>query len=639
MPARTAHAWWGNHMDGAATPVPTDMTGSATLLQRVRNDAGSIEHSKITDPAEGAQWLVWTAIAAGARADSDVAICYTTAAKTTLRAYWQDAATDDFWARESADQGDNWGVAWMCNNGFAGMKYIAADYQQFWVQSGVSIYWHAYAPAETGGAGASWGGAYTDPLGISCVQKEDGSDTAHVIFAADRRIYSLRVWHNAVQSTHYLDPPSDQTVAAAAAPRLPSLCRLGGQTWACSWVRYSTGTPTMHQETVQFSLEDDCYRFGATCGMRMDSAGVQRMSMAYVTTHQRIFCGHDTATHWTYHYALGDAAGETYSVTPVRYRRIKNGHEPGILELEFLDPTGSYRSHASRGNASITAGFATMNTVTLKRGWKTSAGDQTISLDPHYITQVSRSSYRDGGHVFVTAVDGFGLLEMTRTEAPLTYLNRSLAYIAADIVALAGLVWADDADAIWATVMTSFTINPRISARQALLDVLALAGAVAYVAGAGGITGRVLVGYIPGSTPVLGDQDEIEHAMFGVGVSSITSVDWIGDAVGYHSETPMREASQGRRFTAIHTDLRATTLAIATQAALYRQALADMEHDLCVITVPLRPDLEIWDEVTISANINDVSAAMNPKVVTRIAEELDTRTNKFLMQLEAHECE
>jgi hypothetical protein len=647
MPARTSHAWWSVHQDAVNTPRPTDAAAAGSILIRARANNGSIEYQRITDVTVAAQFTSWTVLATGARADSDIAVANIDYPGNNFAIYWQENGTDHVYGSWSTDGGLNWNTPWAVLTGYTGHLYLAADWQNFYTQNSTNMYYQrpTHDAWTTAALGSPCIGAMANPYGVAFANAAPGNHWGVLVWASDNVIKRARVFTNSVAYTRTISHGMDQSASTNATPKYPGLARLlkGGTTadnhYAATWIIQNTAAPAAHQEIVQFSIENDGYYFGAECSLPVENSAFARMSVALVHGTKELVVGHDCAAHYTPHWPLGDSDGETYKVTPTAYRRIKQRHAPGTLQLEFIDPTGLYRSHNARGNASMAAGFFIGNTVVVSRGWHGASGDETEATAPHYITGVKRGSYSGGGHVTVEATDAFGLLELTRIDRVQQYVNRSLGWLAEAVCAWAGVGWQISGDTIWVSTIPWFTINPGTTARAALIQLLTLAGAVATATEDGDIQAHVLVAYTQGSTPTIGNQDEIESAAFGVGLSYVTSIDVAGDSYIAHAESAPGASAQGRRFAESHTDLRIVTQAHADKVVAYYLALAQMDHDLAQVVVPLRPDLEIWDEVDIDADSADVSSGMNPKVITRIEERYDTRIGRMHMELRVQEYE
>ncbi|MBN1402585.1 MAG: hypothetical protein JXA74_17220 [Anaerolineae bacterium] len=629
-PARSARAWTELYTD-SSSPTFSDHVWLNSKLHRARSTAGNIEYQAIASPGTGSDWATWTTLLSTARTDSDVAMaCY----GNQLRIYYTNAADDDLYMLRSDDDGATWlGPTFVGN--VSGQSFLAADGYRVLTQTTTIHAWNVYSWSSISDRGDLYTGI-TLPYGIAFAQQPDAGTEGRIVFAHNQVIRTQRINSGLVSgSVRTLAPGGDQAAPDDASPRYPSIAALGSNRWAISYVDRYSGTPSWARPIVRYNydLVTECYHFGAECALDTDYSLWQRMALAWDSSAKRLYAGNDRAVHRTDVYETDDTDGHADAVDLLEYTRTKREHEPGILSATFVDPTGAHRPHATAGFAFAEGQLAPLSSVLIARGWITSAGPETIALDPHYITRTTRSEYQGAGLVTVEAVDGFGLLEMHTPREPLTFTNRSLRWLALEICALAGLAWSDDADAIWSQTCTPYTLRPGRSLRAHLLDLLQTAGAVARCAEDGTIAAHVLDTHAPGSVPALGDQGEILSAGFALAAHGATSIAAIGDAVAVHAESPALAMLQGRSFHETAPDWRILNSTLATQLADYamaRAAIAGTRHEL---TLMLRPELEPWDEVDVYAHVDNVPASDRRKTITAIEEQWRGLRARFTSRL------
>lgn len=323
--------------------------------------------------------------------------------------------------------------------------------------------------------------------------------------------------------------------------------------------------------------------------MLVESATPARLALAWDSDAGRLIASHGAAALLCAPRTVDDAAAALGPVTPARYR-YRATATGARLELAILDPDGAY-------DPLTVETLAPLNSVRLWRGYVTSEGAETLALPPCYLVAAERSNGHRPGVVSLEAVDALGLLARRRPEEAAVYTDRSLAWLAAEVAALAGLTITHDGDAAWARTLTTFVVYPSRSLLAALEDLLRLAGAVARVSPEGDLRAHVLAGHTAETIPTLGELGEILAAGYGPALVDATGyVVASGSAAARAEDVPLGMALGWRALRGL-PDARAETSALAAQAAAYALARLALAQRADHAAVPLRPELELWDLV------------------------------------------
>ena len=139
-----------------------------------------------------------------------------------------------------------------------------------------------------------------------------------------------------------------------------------------------------------------------------------------------------------------------------------------------------------------------------------------------------------------------------------------------------------------------------------------------------------------GVLPEIGANGEIREGACGVGAVEATLLRVSSPANGVYAEAESLPLSQamGGRLPLVIEDNRVHTAGLAAAVAGHALALAALDARADRATVPLRPDLELWDAVTLLAPAGSLPAGdTGARVITEISEDVYSARNRFEMTL------
>jgi hypothetical protein len=270
--------------------------------------------------------------------------------------------------------------------------------------------------------------------------------------------------------------------------------------------------------------------------------------------------------------------------------------------------------------------------VHLERGYLVGNSSHRVTLDPHYLTSAAYTAGRQRGRLLLQAVDGWGLLERWHPPMPLTWENRSVRWLLAELTGRVGLAFADDGAQVFDYVVPTFTALPGQSGATAVRALLGLAGAVARFAADGTFHALNLYHHAPLTYVDLGTKGEIMEGQFGLAADS-TAFRVYGDGVGHAAENTVASMALGLRLHQRITDYRLHTEEQAYQVAVYHWLRSTMSTRREAVTVPLRPDPELWDMSRLFVDPDIVPPADAMRGVMAIDEEYHPRQGRYVTRL------
>ncbi len=185
-----------------------------------------------------------------------------------------------------------------------------------------------------------------------------------------------------------------------------------------------------------------------------------------------------------------------------------------------------------------------------------------------------------------------------------------------------------------AETLPHFSLHPHQSALAAVQALLRLGRAVARPAAADAL---YISAYPPPqeSTPQIGAAGEVREAAYGCARYRCTQVRVASEAHDAYAESESLAASQamGLRLSAALEDNRVANDAMAAGVASYVLALALLEGRADEATVPLRPDLEVWDVVTLEGEAGATPPGGSARVITGLVEEASPARRRYVTKL------
>lgn len=590
-----------------------------TTLHRVRTLGTSVQVARVTNPATASQWTTWTTLASSVAADSDCAIARY--APNALRAYYLSTAggVENIREKESTDSGASWSTFTAVATPAAGTHMFAAAHQRVFYATGAGIATRSKASGSWS-AESAWGAyaGHTALYGLGACYNADGR-------------YSLVVCHDGylILATYdetdgwsaplQLAPGWDGLPGADSAPRYPHIVPLGAR-WLVSYLDTQAGSPTWSQPTV--CETDGRNTFNATA-LHLEASAHTRTALSYVAATRTCYAANAADVLGAQAYAADDAAQNLTGLQVLGYQR-RTDPESGRLRVEVWDPAGALKSCAREGAPA--AALRPLATAVLRRGYMLGSVAATVALDPHYVTAIGYHWGQGRGICEIEALDGWGLLALWHPDTVLTYSGHSVIELLNHLLARVGLQADDDGSLGAAYVVPTFTVTPATSGLEAVRSLLRLGGLAATWQEDGDLQVLQPDTWAPGALAV-GPQ-EILTASYGARAPQANVVRVYGqDAglarVGGAASDDVGAQRLGLSLVATHYDGRVTSAAQAELAALgeAEHAGRDARHEL--VSVPMRPDVECWDTVSLSSDETLVPASDRLRRVTGIEEELD----------------
>jgi hypothetical protein len=387
----------------------------------------TVQALRVTDPADPAQWSAWTAISADARAEAGPALC---TAGSTTRLLWQAAASTAIYYVDSLDRGHTWSAPAVLFDPAAQCYGLAAD-------GDLEVVLVAYDALGLGSVRLAvwqWAGTWshtdwtngdqTTIVGISAVRVDPGAyAVALALQGATGEAYSIQ---SAVVSTAGtptwtpLAPVTPVDTSAGLTVRFPRLSQFDGayrlayqiaDSGVVSGSAYTRAARTQSEDFVhwQAPLEDEAsFPSGAAwlrhadCTLLVSAETVRRAPLYDPTTHYRDL---------------------TADIT--RLELAEHEGEPARLTVTLDNSTGAYANLAplvANGQLLLSRGFA---------------GAGLLPTHLLFIDQWTLSRAADLNEITITARDRLRFLTRL-TRPPLRYVDKTAAYILADLAALGG---------------------------------------------------------------------------------------------------------------------------------------------------------------------------------------------------------
>ena len=399
-----------------------------------------------------------------------------------------------------------------------------------------------------------------------------------------------------------------------------------------SWVeRYQTEALTYTTPLVRTALDPSAEHYGLDVGLADGATTAKRVPLVYFAQEEMLYAGNNRLTCKASTYTT---AKPRYMTTGdlelLSYRSTQRPWSPSRLELTLLDPSGLYKGLGTLGQAARP--LKPWSTVLVKRGYRTAVGNESIQMEPFYVTQVRYTQGLEPGRILLTCTNGLGLLEMWRPQRAYHWFGRSINWLLQELCAKVGLSYSDDGSAPFNRELPDFSLAPRQNGFSAVIGLLRLAAAVPRVDADGVIVGLPWPPDVP-EVATVGNQAEILRGEYGLASYSATSV-IVSSLLGASAADNIAEAQfLGIRLPSVYYDQR---ILDADHAEEVRDALlalyaAGGRSDRVVI--PLRPELELWDTIALHADPDLVPADARERVVATIGEEYDAQRGVYTSEV------
>jgi len=425
-------------------------------------------------------------------------------------------------------------------------------------------------------------------------------------------------------------PGGDQPASSVASFALPALAPVGDLGLAATWLEAYAGDPAGWRAPITALARGPAYAHWGQCTPLASAAtSSQRWPLAYDALEQTLYVGNRRAVLAAPVYDPAVRSWMRLGPLDALAWRWSGSDGAGRLALELLDPDGALRAPGQEGSAA--RAVQPLASVTLQRGYRTAAGEETIESASWAITSAAYTEGLGGGHLLIEAVDPLGLLALWHPPESLVWWNRSVLWLLEEICARVGLRVTREGTqpAGVDRILSEFALHPHQSALVAVQALLRLGAAVARP-GAEQTLALLPLSDGSGSLPTLGVAGEIRQASCGPALPAATHVRVASAAAGIYAEQEWLQGSRrlGTRLSQTLVDNRVGNATHAAALAAHVLALAALEARTDQVTLGLRPELELWDAIELS-----LPGAAGPRIITAIEEHVNVPGNRFETRL------
>ena len=631
--------WTGLHWADGSTCWTDQVTDGDAIHRALTDGSGNVKHAKVTDPSAASQWTNWQTLRSDAIADSDVAIARL--GSGDIRIYYVREGEGDTWDIvyiDSTDGGQNWSDVSNAATGVNGApagedpeppRIAGAHQYLFYTDEGLvkgrSIPWGGSA-----GSASTWTslGVLEDRQGLAATYNATGGLCYLVVAAAGTIVVgtyapSGATWSSPLQ----IAPGGTGSAGDGSALRNPSALYADGLYFA-TWIDEFQGDASQWTQPVVLS-STDWEHFGNEVALSIWATTYRRVALAYVATSATLYAANERIACQATIYSVEHTSKNLMGLMPASYRR-RTDEDGSRLHLEFLNAGGVYDTVGQQGEDGEC--IRPLSTIVLSRGYVTSEGAEQIALDPHYVVSAQITQGLERGRLVIEAMDGWGLLAMWRPNEALTWTNRTIRWLLTEICARVGLTFSGSAQTSFDYQVPAFTMHPSQHGAQIVRRLLLLAGAVAFFDAEGQMKAYELYGYSP-SYDDIGPNGEILEGAYALKAPWGTSFRVYGDQAGAAGEVSWLSMEMGLRLNANRQDYRLSTDAAAQVVQRYDWSRARMSCRREQVTVPMRPDLELWDRVRLFPAGDVIPPSDCLRRVVGIGEEWDGARGRYVSQV------
>ena len=622
--------WTEQHTFAVDDPlIAAFNNGSITVRTMAYGGAGQILMARVWDHSDPDEWDSWTAITGISDAVPYVDTALAWQAPYTWFLFYQ-RATNKTSYRISTDNGLTFGAASDIRTSAVTPRIAAwgGTTPSLVIQDNDIHLYHW--------TGSTWAGPYslgqtlTNIAGIACYHNGDAA-TTHIIYAARGVIRQVVFDHdtNTYGAITTIAPSRDNPSSALTSFAHPSLTYIPDIGLVASWREDYTGAlSTWHRPVITISR--DLIHWGATCPIAEPDVSNSRWTLSYQPQDKILNAAPRTAVYQAPAFDKDIREWMRAGPLPVlRYELESYTHTAGRLSATVLDADMDYRGP---GVAGATAeALKPLATLRIARGYLTSAGEELIETNGYHITSAHLSEQGvHMGHLHLVATDAWGLLDMWSPPESYEYYNRTIGHTLHSIIADAGLMaYVYEWNEALQTPLPYFALHPHQTAAQAVRALLAIAGCTARPRGNHELA---IYGTPPtlSPRPTVNQSGEVRASAWGIRLQPYTSARTTSMTHMVYAAADDLDATRylGQRFARTVTDNRIHTADLAQSHADHAIALAAMQGRSDVITVPLRPDLEVLDTVDVYAPTAAIPATDRARVITYLHEEHEPRDNR-----------
>lgn len=603
----------------------TDMVAQGTLIHRVRSDgSGNIQTARVSDPSVQAQWTSWTTRTGEGLANSDVSIGL---GGSTLRLVYVKSGYE-VRTMTSSDAGASWSAAETVVGGLGAAPYIATTNEAVFVLIGGQARLYTKSAGSWGLRSTLSGLTLSSPQGLAACY-DAGAGKYRLALAGDGRIYvaSCNASNYAWDTPLQVAPGGTGAAASASALRGPSAVQ-AGEGYIVTWIDEFAGSSASWVQPVALR-SGDWVHFGQEVALNIWADTERRAALAYVASTRTVYAANEKCVCRTTLYDEEDEEQNLVGLPVLAYER-QTDEGGSHLRVEVLNAGGAYMP--------LPGCIQPLAALVLERGYVTEAGEERIALDPHYLLAATLTEGREGGRLILEAVDGWGLLALWRPGEPLTWTNRSLGWLLKEVCAHVGLDYADCGASSFSYAPAAFTILPSQNGAVAVRELLKLAGGVGCFLEEGTFYAVELYGYEPLERVEIGDAGEVLQASYGLRAYEGTSFRVYGQGAASASELGAESMALGLRLMRSYEDYRLTNTAStrALQNYLWTRGRISARRER--LTIPLRPEVELWDIARLSVNPQIIPPGDSLRRVVGIEEAYDAARGRYVTRLELEGC-
>jgi hypothetical protein len=221
------------------------------------------------------------------------------------------------------------------------------------------------------------------------------------------------------------------------------------------------------------------------------------------------------------------------------------------------------------------------------------------------------------------AVDGWGLLDLWRPAETLTWSGQTIEWLCMELCQRVGLSFTHQTHSAFTHALAIFTIPPETSAARAIQQLLFLAGATARFTGAGALHAMNLFSYAPTDRVNVGHSNEILSASLSLRPYVATASRIYGAGAGSSAENDIQSMTLGLRIKVCIEDARLTDANQAHDVGDYQWRVQELSARSERVTVPLRPDAELYDTVSLHVATGVIPRSDDLRQITSIHEHYD----------------
>jgi len=639
--------WSSTRWDDGSQCWIDQVADGDTIHRGLTDGSGNVKHAKVTDPSTSSQWTDWETLRSDAINNSDLAVARLDSDK--IRIYYVKDAGSSTWDIvyvETSDGGENWSTPSNAATGINGAPAgedaepprLAAAYQYLFYTEGGQVIARSIPWGGSPASPSTWtalgtleerqglGATYNGSTGL-CYLVVAGAGTTESASTCGITIGTYTPSGPSWSSPLQIAPGGTGSASSDSALSSPSALYADGL-YLVAWIDCFEGDSSEWTQPVVLS-SDDWEHFGNEVALSIWASTYRRVALAYIASSKSVYAANERIACQTTMYSADDDSRNLTGLTPASYRRHTD-EDGSRLHLEILNVDGAYDTIDQREEDAEC--IRPLSTVVLNRGYATSDGQERIALDPHYIVRASITQGLQQGRLVIDAVDGWGLLRMWRPNETLTWAKRTIRWLLTEICARVGLVFSGSAQTSFDYQVPTFTVHPSQDGAQMAHRLLFLAGAVAFFDMEGQMKAYQLYGYGP-SYDDIGANDEILQGAYGPTVPSGTSFRVYGDEAGAAGETSWISMDLGLRLNVNRQDYRLTTDTAAQVVQQYDWTRARMSCRREGVTIPMRPDLELWDRVRLFPSGDVVPPSDCMRRVVTIGEEWDGEKGRYVSRV------